>query len=281
MTTRLERKFTIADLRAAREKGTKVPMLTCYDHSLARVMDQSGVPMILVGDSAANVMLGHESTVPISLEFLIEITAAVRRGAHNAMVIADMPFGSYGGTVEHGFSNATRLLKLSGADCVKLEVAGGHEPLIRALADSGVAVMAHVGLRPQTVGVLGGYRFQGRTAEEARAIVELARMMERAGASALLIEAVPPQVSQRVVDTVSVPVIGCGAGPACHGHVIVTHDGLGLTPHRPRFVPQLADVTGVLSSAIGKYVEMVRSGNYPADQHNYGMPPEELEKFSR
>src|SRR3954471_3362495 len=239
MPTPLSRKFSIADLRAARRGGAKVPMLTCYDFTTARLMQEAGVPMLLVGDSAANVILGHQSTLPIPLEFLIEITAAVRRGAPNGLVMADMPFGSYA-SVEpsHWVENVLRMVKLSGCDGVKMEVNQGHATLVKTLADAGVAVVAHLGLRPQSVGVLGGaYKYQGRTATDAADLVELALNMQRSGASAILIEAVPPEVSHRVVERTAVPIIGCGAGPACHGHVIVTHDGLSLSDRRPKFVP--------------------------------------------
>lgn len=276
----LTRKFTLSDLRAARQSGAKVPMLTCYDFTTARLMQEAGVPLLLVGDSAANVILGHPTTLPVSLSFMIEITAAVRRGAPLAMVVADMPFGSYSGDLNLGVRTVCRMVKLSGCDCVKMEVAAGHAELVRQLADAGVAVMAHLGLRPQSVNVLGGYKYQGRTAAEAKAIVSLAAQMERAGAAALLLEAVPPEVSARVVQQTGIPVIGCGAGPACHGSVIVTHDGIGLSTHRPRFVPTLGDVSVVLKECFAGYVEQITSGRYPAAEHQYEMNAEEKVRFA-
>jgi 3-methyl-2-oxobutanoate hydroxymethyltransferase len=273
------KRFTLNDLRAARDNGKKVAVLTCYDYSTARLMDEAGVPMILVGDSAANVILGHSSTLPIPLSFTIQITAAVRRGAPNVLLIGDMPFGSYHASVAQGVRNVVRMVKLTGCDCIKLEVAARHASLVRRLADAGVAVMAHLGLRPQSVGLLGGYRFQGRTAEQAEQIVSTAIGMQDAGAAALLIEAVPPEVGEAVVRATKIPVIGCGGGPACHGSVIVTHDALGLTPHRPRFVPQLTDISKPLVSAFADYVRRVTSGQYPAAEHQYEMPPEEKTKF--
>ncbi len=279
MNQPLTRKFTLSDLRAARQSGAKIPMLTCYDYSTARLMQEVGVPMLLVGDSAANVILGHTTTLPVPLSFMIEITAAVRRGAPLAMLVADMPFGSYAGDVKLGVRSVCRMVKLSGCDCVKLEVAAAHAELVKQLSDNGVAVMAHIGLKPQTVNVLGSYKFQGRTAAEAESIVALALQMELAGACALLLEAVPPEVSAKVVQRTAIPVIGCGAGPACHGSVIVTHDGIALTQHRPRFVPQLGDVASVLKESIAGYVQMVRSAQYPATEHQYQMPAEEKVKF--
>src|SRR5450432_669336 len=238
----LAKKFTLADLRAARQSGAKVPMLTCYDFTTAKLMQEAGVPMLLVGDTAANVILGHPTTLPVPLSFMIEITAAVRRGAPLSLVVGDMPFGSYAGDVRVGVRSACRMMKLSGCDCVKLEVAAGHADLVRQLADNGVAVIAHLGLRPQSVNVLGGYKFQGRTADEARKILSLSLLMEKSGAAALLLECVPPEVSAVVVKQCSIPVIGCGAGPACVGSVIVTHDSIGLTREPPRFVPKIGDV---------------------------------------
>ncbi len=253
-------------------------MLTCYDFTTARLMHDVGVPLILVGDSAGNVVLGHETTIPVSLQFMIEITAAVRRGAPMALLVGDMPFGSYQASTFQGVKNATRMLKLTGCDCVKLEVADSHRELVRQLADAGVAVMAHVGLRPQAVG-LTGYKFQGRTADEAEAIVSLAARMHEAGAAAILLEATPPEVAEVVVKTVPIPVIGCGAGPACHGSVVVTHDLLGLSLAKPRFVPRLADMATPMREHLAEYVRLVRDGEYPAPKHQYEMPAEEKAKF--
>lgn len=275
----LSRRFTLSDLRAARAAGSKVPMLTCYDFSTARLMEQAGVPTLLVGDSAANVILGHDTTLPVPLHFMIQITAAVRRGAPNALVVADMPFGSYHGSPGRALRNVLRMVQLSGCDCVKLEAGESQLPAIRELADAGVAIMAHLGLRPQSVGVLGGYKAQGRTADEARAVVALALQMQNAGAVAILLEAVPPEVSQAVVDATSVPVIGCGAGPACHGHVIVTHDAIGLTSRPPRFVPRLGDMAAAMIDCFARYVRQVQTGEYPSAEHTYAMLPEELQRF--
>jgi 3-methyl-2-oxobutanoate hydroxymethyltransferase len=263
------RKFTMADLRAARESGAKVPMLTCYDFTTARLMQEAGVPALLVGDSAANVILGHSTTLPIPLEFLIELTAAVRRGAPKCLVIGDMPFGSYQASVAQGVKNVVRMVQLSGCDCVKIEAAGSHLRLVHRLSDAGIAVIAHVGLRPQSIGLLGEFKAQGRTAVEAERIIESSARLVRAGAAAILLEAVPPDVSAAVVEAVSVPVIGCGAGPACHGYVFVAQDALGLTPRKPKFVPVLGDLATPMLEAYKTYVRMVQGGKYPAAEHNY------------
>ncbi|MFT3786810.1 MAG: 3-methyl-2-oxobutanoate hydroxymethyltransferase [Tepidisphaeraceae bacterium] len=236
--------FTLADFRRAARDGRKLAMLTAYDFTSARLFAEAGVKLLLVGDSAANVILGHPSTQPVPLDFMIEITAAVRRAAPNALVCADMPFGSFAPT-SAGIRNTLRMVKLSGCDCVKIEATRGHIGLVQALADNGVAVFAHLGLTPQSVSLLGGYRAQGKTALEAMNIADLATDFVNAGAVGILLEAVPPQVSQLVVQQVNfaeddataskfIPVIGCGAGPACHAHVVVSHDLLGLSPRQPR-----------------------------------------------
>ena len=279
MASPLTRKITVNDLRAAREGGAKIAMLTCYDFTTARLMQAAGVPALLVGDSAANVVLGHPTTLPVKLSFMMELTAAVRRGAPLALVVADMPFGSYQGSVARGVKNVCRMVQYSGCDCVKLEVAGSHADLVRELADTGVAVMAHLGLRPQTVGLLGGYRFQGRTADEARQIVALALQMQSAGAVALLLEAVPAEVAKAVVEATKIPVIGCGAGPDCHGSVFVTHDALGLSPSSPRFAPRLGDLAKPSLAAFAEYVRQVGSGEYPAPDQQYQMDAGERAKF--
>lgn len=279
MASPLQHKITLSHLRQARTSGQKLAMLTCYDYTTARLMQEAGVPTLLVGDSAANVVLGYETTLPVSLEFMIEITRAVRRGAPLAFLVADMPFGSYHASPEQAIENVCRMVKETGCDCVKIEAGTSHVELVRALAEAGVAVVPHLGLRPQAVGVIGGYKYQGRTADEARQIVALSLHMEEAGAVAILLEAVPPEVANAVVERTTVPVVGCGAGPACHASVIVTHDGLGLTSPKPKFVPDLVDIATPLREAFAKYVHDVAGGAYPAPQHNYPMSPEEQAKL--
>ena len=280
MASVLSKKFTLNDLRSARSSGAKIPMLTCYDYWTACLMHQAGVPLVLSGDSAASVILGHPTTLPVSLDFMIEITGAVRRGTPNSLLVGDMPFGSYQVSVEQGVTNIFEMIKRSGCDLVKVEVSASHAELVRRASDAGVAIMAHIGLRSQAVGLLGGYKIQGRTAKEAADIVALALLMEGHGAAAILLEAVPPEVASYVVERTNIPVIGCGAGPACHGSVIVTHDALGLTHRRAKFVPQLADIAGPYREALAKYVEAVSKGEYPAPEHLYQMPEEEKEKFA-
>ncbi|QOV91838.1 3-methyl-2-oxobutanoate hydroxymethyltransferase [Humisphaera borealis] len=277
----LSSKFTLANLRAARTEGTKVPMLTCYDYTTARLMQQAGVPALLVGDSAANVILGHPTTLPVPLSFMIEIAAAVRRGAPAAFVVADMPFGSYAGSLGTAVRHVCQMASRSGCDAVKLEVTVGHSKLVRSLADAGVAVMAHLGLRPQSVATLGGYKAQGRTARQADEIVATARAMEQAGAVAILLEAVPNEVSAAIVEQTSLPVIGCGAGPSCHGFVFVTHDAVGLTDHTPRFAPKLGDLATPAIECYRRYVQQVSEGRYPSAEHGYEMPAAERAEFGK
>ncbi len=254
-------------------------MLTCYDYTMARLMQQAGVPMLLVGDSASNVILGHSTTLPITLEFLIELTAAVRRGAPLALVIADMPFGSYQASVEQAVKNVSKMVKLSGCDGVKLEVDHGHAPQVRALADAGVAVIAHLGLRPQAIGMMGAYRYQGRTAEQADQLLQLARAMEQAGASAILLEATVPEIALAVSQTCNLPIIGCGGGRYCDASVVVTHDAIGWTENRPRFVPDLGDLASPLRNALAAYAAAVEARSYPAPEQEYSMDPEQRKRF--
>jgi 3-methyl-2-oxobutanoate hydroxymethyltransferase len=275
----LSRKITLNDLRAARENGDKMAMLTCYDFTTARLMQEAGVPMLLVGDSAGNVILEYDSTVPVGLPFMIEITAAVRRGAPFALLVADMPFGSYHESIAQGVRNVRKMAQRTGCDMVKLEVTPGQLGLVARLAELGVAVVAHIGLRPQTVGLLGGYRAQGRSATQAATIVRLAHDMEEAGAAGILREAVPPEVAEHVVSRTSVPVIGCGAGPACHASVVVMHDIAGLTLRPPKFAPVLGDVAQSLRDCFSAYEDRVATGEYPAEEHVYPMPSDEIGKL--
>jgi len=270
--------FTLNDLRAARTTGAKLAMLTCYDYTTARLLDEAGVPMLLVGDSASSVILGHASTLPVSLDFLIEITAAVKRGATRSLVMGDMPFGSYQEDDAQGVRNVVRMIKETNCDCVKLEAGVSSTSLVSRLADAGVAVIAHLGLRPQAVGLMGGYKFQGRTRAEADAIVSLAVQFSHAGAAGLLLEAVPNEVSAKIVQATDVPVIGCGAGAACHAHVVVLQDLLRQTPRQPKFVPKV-DLSASLIETARSYVNMIERGAYPDAAHSYEMPADEKSKF--
>ncbi|HQY89904.1 MAG TPA: 3-methyl-2-oxobutanoate hydroxymethyltransferase, partial [Tepidisphaeraceae bacterium] len=212
MTSSMPKKMTLDGFRAAMDAGRKLAMLTCYDFTTAKLLERAGIQLLLVGDSAANTILGYENTLPISQDFLIEITRAVRRGAPNSFVMADLPFGSFS-TRSQGIRNAVKFIKETGADSIKIECTRGHLGLIQGLADAGVAVFAHLGLTPQRVGLIGGYKTQGKTAHDALMIADLAADLVNSGAAGILLETVPPQVSELICGHLDVPVIGCGAGP--------------------------------------------------------------------
>ncbi len=274
-------RVTLRTLRRWAQHGEPFAMLTCYDATTAGWLWHGGVRCLLVGDTAAQVILGHDSTLPATMPFMLEITAAVRRGAPNAFVMADMPMGSYQCGEDRAVENAIRFLTEGCADVVKLEVGPTFAPLVARLSEAGVPVVAHIGSRPQLVRVRGGYGAVGRTRSQADQLVQTARLMADAGAVMLLIEAVPHEVAQRVVEAVhppstkehrpTVPVIGCGAGAPCHGHVVVLHDLLGLSDWRPPFAPALASLGQQVSDAAARWVELVRSGQYLKEDHPYKM----------
>jgi len=256
---------TVQEMAAA---GEPIAMLTAYDFHTARVLAKAGVPTVLVGDSAAMTVLGLDSTTGITLDFLVTITAAVRRGAPDVFLMADMPFGSYANPVK-AVENAARFVREAGADAVKLECDGRHAEIVKAMAAAGITTCAHLGLLPQRAHQMGGYVAQGRTKDDAKRIVEDAVKLYEAGALMILLEAVPDDVTKAVVGAVKVPVIGCGAGPSAHGHVVVVHDMLGYSERVPRFVEKLGDVPGAIEAAARKYVERVVTRKYPAAEHQY------------
>ncbi|MEX0655000.1 MAG: 3-methyl-2-oxobutanoate hydroxymethyltransferase [Phycisphaeraceae bacterium] len=269
-------RITLRTLRKWAREGEKFAMLTCYDATTARWLWRGGIRVLLVGDTAAEVVLGHDSTLPATMPFMLEITAGVRRGAPEALVMADMPFGSYQCGEDAAVANAMAFLTQGQADLVKLEVDATFASLVERMSHAGVPVVAHLGSRPQTVRAEGGYRAAGRTAREADRLVDTAKLMVQCGASALLVEAVPGEVGRRMVEAAvhpetgqAVPVIGCGAGPACHGHVVVLQDVLGMTDWHPPFVEPTGAVGEAVAAAAGKWVELVRSGEYLKDGGPY------------
>ncbi|WP_370328114.1 3-methyl-2-oxobutanoate hydroxymethyltransferase [Euzebya sp.] len=262
------RPVTIADLQAYADAGEKFAMLTAYDFTSAAILDEAGIPVILVGDSLGMVVLGHDSTVPVTMDEMIHHTRAVRRGARRALVVGDLPFGSYQASLEEGLVNGMRVLKEAGANAVKLE--GHHPELTRRLVAAGVPVMGHLGLTPQSVNQLGGYKVQGRGEEAADRLVAQARELEAAGAFSLVLESVPSDVGRRVAEVLRIPVIGIGAGPDTDGQVLVFHDFLGMTGgHLPRFVKQYANLRGEIVAAAKAYSAEVASGDYPGPEHQY------------
>ncbi len=266
-------RFRLDDFRRAMAAGEKLAMLTCYDYTTATLLEASGVKLMLVGDSAANVILGHDTTLPIPLDFLIELTAAVRRGAPSAFVMADMPFGTTS-SVSAGTRNVVRMVQRSGCDAVKIECSRGHIRLIQNLADQGIAVFAHLGLTPQSV-QRTGYKAQGRSAHDALMIADLAGDLINAGASGILLEAVPPEIARLITDRLDVPVIGCGAGKYCHAHVVVLHDLLGLTPRSPRFAPRIGDAGLSTRRAVARYIDDIAKGRYPKPAQGFSLSAEE------
>jgi len=261
--------------------GRPIVMITAYDHPSGRIVDAAGVDLVLVGDSAANVVLGHESTVPATMDEMTMLTAAVNRGVENALVIGDLPFMSYQVSDAEAVANAGRLIKDGGADVVKLEGAGPSLERVRALVSAGIGVMGHIGLTPQTATALGGHKAQGRQADAARRLFLDAISLERAGCFALVLEAVPAPVATTISRRLAIPTIGIGSGPGTDGQVLVLHDMLGIPGdgHEPRFVKRYAEIGELMGAAVDAYATEVRNHVYPAEEHTYTIPPEELEAF--
>jgi 3-methyl-2-oxobutanoate hydroxymethyltransferase len=256
-------------------------MVTAYDASGARLAEQAGIEILLVGDTAGMVVLGRDSTVPVTMEEMLFLTRAVSGAVERPLVVGDMPFGSYHVSDEDAVRNAVRFVKEAAADVVKLEGAGTSLSRVRAIVSAGIGVMGHIGLTPQSETILGGFKTQGRTAAKAQQLLADALALEAAGCFAIVLEAVPAQVAARITEAVTVPTIGIGAGAACDGQVLVYHDLLGLTEGlAPRFVKRYANLADEIRSALETYAEDVRTGVYPAPEHTYAMPEDELELFS-
>ncbi|MDQ3161651.1 MAG: 3-methyl-2-oxobutanoate hydroxymethyltransferase [Actinomycetota bacterium] len=267
----------LAELKARRQP---IAMITAYDAPSGRLADEAGADVILVGDSAAMTVLGHDSTVPATMDELLILTRAVTRGARRPLVVADMPFGSFQVSDEKAVRNGIRFLKEAGADAVKVEGAGTTLSRVRALVEAGIPVMGHIGLTPQSATMLGGFKAQGRTAEKAARLLKDALALEAAGCFAIVLEAVPAPVAARITEALGVPTIGIGAGVDCDGQVLVWHDLLGLYHGQsPRFVKQYANLAEQIKGAVGNYVEEVRERHFPEEQHTYSMPEEELAEF--
>jgi 3-methyl-2-oxobutanoate hydroxymethyltransferase len=263
------RRITVHDLAAAKERGERWPMLTAYDAMTARLFDEVGVPVLLVGDSAANVVYGYETTIPITMDELVPLVAAVSRATRRALVVADMPFGTYQASPDQALTEAARFLKEGGAQAVKLEGGQRIVPQVEALVGAGIPVMGHLGLTPQSVNTLGGYRVQGRGGSGERLLRD-AKALESAGAFAVVLEVVPADLAQRVTDALSIPTIGIGAGNGCDAQVNVWQDLVGLSPApHPRFVRQYADVRTVIGDAVQSWADDVVSGAYPSTEQSY------------
>jgi 3-methyl-2-oxobutanoate hydroxymethyltransferase len=269
--------ITLTKLGEMRALGEPIVMITAYDHPTALVAEEAGVDVVLVGDSAANNVLGYEDTVPVTVDELLMLAAAVRRGLKTPLLVGDLPFGSYEASDAQAIATAHRFVKEAGCDAVKLE---GLPERARAIVRAGVPVMGHVGLTPQTATALGGYRAQGRTAARARRVLDDALALQEAGCFSIVFEAIPADVTDTIMEHMEIPVIGIGAGASTDGQVLVLHDMLGIHGgFKPKFVKQYADVRAEMLRGIRVYAEEVRTRAFPGPEHSYGIAPEELERL--
>jgi 3-methyl-2-oxobutanoate hydroxymethyltransferase len=265
------RRATVLDLQEMKSRGEPIAALTAYDHLFARLVDRAGTEIILVGDSLADVVLGLDSTLPVTLDDMIHHARAVRRGVQRALIVVDLPFLTYQVSVEDALRNAGRVLKETGAAAVKIE--GGSPNMARtigALVEVGIPVMGHIGFTPQSIHALGGFRVQGRDAREGERLVEEARRIQEAGAFSLVLELVPGPLAERITHSLAIPTIGIGAGPGCDGQVLVLHDMLGLNPgFEPRFLRRFADLGSAADAAVREYLSAVREGHFPAAENTF------------
>ncbi|MEP6719377.1 MAG: 3-methyl-2-oxobutanoate hydroxymethyltransferase [bacterium] len=274
-------KVNAPSLKASKQRGERLVCLTAYDYPTARIVDEAGIDIILVGDSLGNVVLGYGNTVPVTLDEILIHLKAVRRAVQRALLVADMPYGSFHTGADDAVRNALRLVKEGGAEAVKLE--GGHKrvQLVKRLVDEEIAVMGHIGLTPQSINKLGAYRVQGKTAVAARQLIDDARALEDAGAFAIVLEVVPREIAKMITESVSIPTIGIGAGVHCDIQVLVIHDMLGLSFGKlARFVRPYANLHEVMTGAISRYADDVRSGVYPSDDESYALPAEAAEELN-
>lgn len=266
-------KVYVPALRAAKEKGEKLTCLTAYDYPFAKIVDEAGVDIILVGDSMGNVIHGYGNTIPVTLDEILSATKAVKRGADRALIVSDMPYGSYHTGDNKAVRNALKLMKDGGAEAVKLEGGRNRVGLVKRLVDEEIPVMAHIGLTPQSVHKLGGYSVQGKSAEAAKILIEDAKMLEEAGAFAVVLELVPREVAELVTKELVISTVGIGAGKECDVQVVVIHDLVGLSFGRlPRFVRQYANIRETMTDAITNWMNDVKNGDYPSDKESYGLP---------
>lgn len=272
----MEEKVTTLTLRKFKKEGRKITALTAYDFPTAKILDNCGIDMILVGDSLGMVVLGYQSTIPVTMEDMIHHTKAVSRAVNRAFIVADMPFMSYHISKEQAMTNAARLIAEGGAHAVKLE--GGEEiaSIVKAIVDAGIPVVGHLGLTPQSVHQLGGYKVQGKEKEQAKKIFNDAKVLEQAGICALVLESIPMELAKNITENISVPTIGIGAGPYCDGQILVTHDMLGITQgHRPKFVKQYADIEKIMIDGINAYIKEVQQVLFPDEEHSFTLEKRE------
>ncbi len=276
----MDRRFTSADLAEARRQGRKIVAVSCYDYTTARLVARTDVDMILVGDSAAQVVLGFDSTLPVTMDFMVTITAAVRRAAPNVCLVADMPFLSYQLTVPEAVRNAGRFVTEAAAQIIKIEASEPYLNVIKAVSDAGMAVMAHIGIRPQTIGRVGRFRAEATTAEMAVELIALADQIVQAGAASLLIEGAAAEVAEIITKRSDVPVIGCGSGPGCDGQILIAPDILGLNDGpRPKFAKAYAGLAECVMQAFADYAAEIHAGKFPDKDHSYHMKHGEFERL--
>ena len=273
-------RMTIADLYAARQERRPIVAVSCYDYTTARLVSQAGADMILVGDTAAQFIFGYNSTLPVGMDMMVALTASVRRGAPGVYLVADMPFLSYQISLSEAIRNAGRFVVEADAQMVKIEATTAHIDTIGAVSDAGIAVMAHIGIRPQRIATVGRFRAEATSADMAMELIELAEQMIRAGASMLLLEGVATEAARIVTERASVPVISCGSGPGCDGQVLIAPDILGLHDEKlPKFAKTYGDVGPRSIEAFGRYTEEVRGRTFPDDEHSYHMKPGEVQRL--
>ena len=271
-------KNTVATARQQKKDGDKITMLTAYDYSTAKLMDESGINMLLVGDSLGMVMLGYEDTISVTMEDMIHHTAAVSRGAKNALVVGDMPFMSYQASIYDAVTNAGRLMKEGRCNAVKLEGGASVCPQIKAITESSIPVMAHIGLTPQSINAFGGFKVQGKSEEAAKKLLEEAKAVEEAGAFAVVLECVPAKLAAFISEKISIPTIGIGAGAGCDGQVLVYQDMLALfSDFKPKFVKHFADVGSLMKEGFKAYIKEVKEGTFPAEEHTFKIDDEVIE----
>lgn len=273
-------KNTVLTFKQAKEQRNKLSMLTAYDYSMAKIIDESGINGILIGDSLGMVVKGEEDTLAVTVEEIIYHTKAVKRGAKNALIVSDMPFLSYHVSTEQAVLNAGRLVKEGGANAVKIEGGANVLPQIKAIVEAQILVMGHLGLTPQSVNAFGGFKVQGKSEEAAKKLIEDAIALEEAGVFAITLEGIPEKVAEIITKSVSIPTIGIGAGKYCDGQILVYQDMLGMfNDFVPKFVKQYANIGGVMKEAIKSYIDEVKEGKFPEDKHTFKIDENELKKL--
>lgn len=273
-------KTTVTTLQKMKDEGQKITMLTAYDYSTAKLEDQAGVDTILVGDSLGNVMLGFENTIPVTVDHMITYGASVVRGAKNAFVVVDMPFMSYQASVYDAVVNAGRIMKETGCDAVKLEGGVKMAPVIDAITNASIPVVAHIGLTPQSINAFGGHKVQGKSEAAIKQLLEDAKAVQEAGACLLVIEGVPAPVGKMITEAVSIPTIGIGAGPDCDGQVLVYQDLLGMfTDFTPKFVKRYSNIGEIMKEAFSAYISEVKNKQFPEEKHCYTIKEDIIEKL--